>query len=75
MEEFVPWMLLLLADPAAGAGAPAIERVPGLFASSKACEAAAGQYGARRHACLEAPSDAEKDAAWQALRASLENSR
>jgi len=75
MEEFLPWMLLVLADPGAASTAPPVTRVPGLFVSHEACEAAAAQRKAAPHACLQVPPGAEMEAAWQAFRAGQENSR
>lgn len=75
MEEFLPWMLLVLADPGAASTAPPVSRVPGLFVSQEACEAAAASRGNAPHVCLQVPSGAEMEAAWLAFRAGQESSR
>ena len=74
MEVFLPWMLLLLTDPAAGSTRAPVVRAPGLYASREACEVA-GKVDEAGHACLQVPSDAELEAARQAFRADQETRR
>lgn len=73
MEEFLPWMLLLLSGDPGRPEALTLVRQPGLSATREECEARGharedGTSNAAIYKCLQMPGGGEIDAAWQQVR-------